>query len=104
MRNLLRLCQKNSSTYANALTSEKMLARVMDLIFCHVSRSSLGLKSILNMPGLEPGTSRPCMLSECAYHLLYISVDPSAHTHSISAPGPSGSPGLELFNARFSVF
>ena len=34
-----------------------------------VSRSSLGLKSILKMPGLELGTSRLSMLSECAYHL-----------------------------------
>ena len=39
--------------------------------FC-VSRSSLGLKSILKMPGLEPRTSRLSMQSECAYHLRYI--------------------------------
>ena len=37
-----------------------------------VSRSSLGLKSILKMTELEPGTSRLSMLSECAYHLRYI--------------------------------
>ena len=39
------------------------------------SRSSLGLKSILKMTGLEPGTSRLSMLSECAYHLRYNPVD-----------------------------
>ena len=52
-----------------------------------ISRQSLGLKSILNMPGLEPGTSRLSMLSECAYHLRYIPVDPNVHTHSVSEPG-----------------
>ena len=52
--------------------------------FYTLSRSSLGLKCILKMPGLEPGTSRLSMLSECAYHLRYIPGDPSAHTHSIS--------------------
>ena len=46
------------------------------------------------MPGLEPGTSRLSMLSECAYHLRYIRVDPSAQTHSISWPRPSGRPPL----------
>ena len=40
------------------------------------------------MPGLEPGSSRPSMLSECAYHLRYIPLDPSAHTHSIPGTGP----------------
>ena len=47
------------------------------------------------MPGLEPGTSQLSMLSECAYHMRYISADPSAHTHSISRPGPSGSYNLK---------
>ena len=46
-----------------------------------VSRSSIGL-SILKIPGLEPGASRLSMLSEKAYDLRYIPVDPSAHTHS----------------------
>ena len=41
------------------------------------------------MPGLEPGTSRLSMLSECTYHLRYIPVDPSAHTHSISHKVPT---------------
>ena len=44
-----------------------------------VSRSSRGLKSILKMPGLEPGTSRLSMLSACAYYLPYIPIGPSAH-------------------------
>ena len=44
------------------------------------------------MPGLEPGTSRLSMLSECAYHLRYIPVDPSTHPHSILGPEPSGRP------------
>ena len=61
-----------------------------------VSRSSLGLKSILKMPGLEPGTFRLSMLSECAYHLRYIPVDPNAHTHSISRPDLAGLPGLQF--------
>ena len=48
------------------------------------SRSSLGLKGNLKMSGLEPRTSRLSMLSESAYHLRYILVDPSANTHSKS--------------------
>ena len=56
--------------------------------------SEYGRKSILKIPGLEPGTSQLSILSECAYHLRYIPVDPSAHTHSISGTGPSGSPQL----------
>ena len=63
-----------------------------------VSRSSLGLKSILKVPGLETGTSRLSMLSECAYHLRYIPVDPSAHTHSISGPEPSRRHLLKLID------
>ena len=55
-----------------------------------VSRSSLGLKSILKIPGLEPRTPRLGMLSECAYHLRYISIDPSAHTYSIEGTGSCG--------------
>ena len=64
-----------------------------------VSRSSLGLKSILEIPRLEPGTSRLNMLSECAYRLRYIPVDPSAQTHSIAGPGPSGRPLLTQKNS-----
>ena len=56
------------------------------------------------MSGLEPGTSRLSLLSECAYHLRYIPVDPSAHKHSVSGPGPSGSPLLTLvINLPFSI-
>ena len=51
------------------------------------------LKNILNMPGLEPELSRQSMLSECAYHLRYIPVDPSAH--SISGPDLAGLPGFK---------
>ena len=47
------------------------------------------------MPGLELGTSRLSMLSECAHHLSYIPVDPSAHTHSISAPNLAGLPAWQ---------
>ena len=68
------------------------LAEISTLTF--VSRSSLGLKNILKMPGLEPGTSRLSMLSEFAYHLRYIPADLSAHAHSISGTGPSGRPLL----------
>ena len=60
-----------------------------------VSRSSLGLKSILKIPGLEPGMSLLSFLS--AYHLRYISDDPSAHTRSISGHGLAGVPCLHLF-------
>ena len=61
------------------------------------------------MPGLEPGTSRLSMQSECAYHLRYISVDPSAHKHSIFWTGHSGgrtNPCLHLsfLNYFFSNF
>ena len=59
-----------------------------------LSRSSLGLKSILKTPELEPGTSRLSMQSECAYHLCYITVDPSVQTHSVSGPEPGGRPLL----------
>ena len=52
-------------------------------LYKRFSRSSLGLKRILKMPGLEPGTSRKSMLSECAYPLRYMPVDPSAHMHCI---------------------
>ena len=58
----------------------------------NLSRSSLGLWSFLKMLGLEPGTTRPSMLSECAYHLRYIPVDPSAHTHSLSGQGLANPP------------
>ena len=70
-----------------------------------VSRSSLGLKSILKIPGLEPGTSRLSMLNDCAYHLRYIPVEPSAHTHSKWGPGPSGSPQLtgKSYRLRFRL-
>ena len=30
------------------------------------------------------------MLSECVFHLRYIPIDPSAHTHSIEETGPCG--------------
>ena len=70
----------------------------------YVSRSSPALESILNMPGLEPGTTQLSMAGGCAYHLRYTPVDPSAHTHSISGPGPSGRPLLTLIlNVQFSV-
>ena len=65
--------------------------------FNTISRSSLGLKGILKMPGLEPGTSQLSMLSESAYHLRYIPGDPSAHTHSISGPDLAGLPGLQYY-------
>ena len=55
-----------------------------------VSGPSLGLKSILKITGLEPGTPRLSMLSECANHLRYIPIDLSAHTHSIAGTGPCG--------------
>ena len=58
--------------------------------FNTISRSSLGLKGILKMAGPEPGTFRLIVLSECAYHLRYIPVDPSAHTHFISGPELAG--------------
>ena len=82
------------------------LKRVLDILKLHiyaqnflnfVSRPNLGPKSFLKMPGLEPGTSRLSMLSECAHHLRYIPVDPSAHTHSISGPDLVGLPGLLRF-------
>ena len=47
----------------------------------------------LIMLGLEPGTFRLSMLSECAYHLRYIPADPSAHTHSIL--------GRRTYSARY---
>ena len=72
------------------------LLTVNTLQILRVSQSSLGLKGILKMPGLEPETSRLSMLSECAYHLRYIPVDPSAHTHSRSRPGPRGTPRLTV--------
>ena len=54
------------------------------------------------MPGLEPGTSGLSMLSECAYHLRYIPVNPSAHTHSISGPDLAGLNGLQINQLIFS--
>ena len=74
-----------------------------------VSRSSPDLKSILKMPGLEPGTFRLRMLSECAYHLRYIPVDPSEHTLYIGARTWRASPAYTLKNVvssflKFYIF
>ena len=69
-----------------------------------VSRSSLGLKSVLKMPGLEPGTSQLSMLRECAYNLRYIPVDPSANTHSIAGPDLAGLLGLHLIFMVYFLF
>ena len=52
------------------------------------------------MEGLEPGTSRLSMISECAYHLRFIPTDPSAHTHFKTGIGPSedkATPFLQKF-------
>ena len=54
------------------------------------------------MPGLEPETSRLSMLSDYAYHLRYIPVDPSALTHSLSGPDLAGLSGLQRL--RFWLF
>ena len=59
----------------------------------YISRSSRDLKSILQMLGLEPETSRLGMLSECAYDLRYIPIHPSAHTHCTIA-------GRQTYSAR----
>ena len=85
-----------------------------------VSRSSRGLKSILKMPGLEPGTSRLSIVSECAYHLRYIPIVPSSHalytgdrvlrgprypmlTMTLNKPGLTGiaNPILLYYNENF---
>ena len=69
------------------------LLTVNTLQILRVSQSSLGLKGILKMPGLEPGTSRLSMLSECADHLRYVPVDLSVQALYIGT-GPSESSRL----------
>ena len=59
-----------------------------------VSRSCPGLKSTLMMPGLEPGTSRLNMLSECAYHLRYIPLTRARTRTLYRGPDLAGLPGL----------
>ena len=77
-------CHKNANC-AEGTNSYKCFCKgraesfLIRLEYC-VSRSSLGLKSILKMPGLEPRTSRLSMLSECANHLRYVPADTSALT------------------------
>ena len=86
------------------MSLHKILNTFFSYFFNFVSRSSLSLKSILKMPGLEPRTSRSSMLRDCAYHLRYISADPSAQTHSISGPGPGGRLLLKSSFKNFSIF
>ena len=101
-RVVLSICKQHLKLFKNiihnyilffVLSPFKMLVRLSS----H-SGSILGLKSLLKIPGLEPGTSRPSMLSECAYHLRYIPVEPSTQTHSITGPDLAGHTGLaQLF-------